>query len=150
VEAKMTERAWDSERVGYADDDDDDEPDSGPLDESEVLDADNLLGTDADSDEIDDSWDAPERSSPATRFGTTTREQREGLSIARSLAQEQPEPDPYAEAERLEEEDADSEYSEGMNELIDHAEGPPAARQAAGRRRPKPPEEDAIRVEWGG
>ena len=100
----MTERAWDSEHIDGVDDDID--LDSVPLDEAETLDADNVLGMDAGSDEID-SWDAPERPSPATRFGTTIREQREGASITRSLAQEQPEPDPYAEAEaeRLDEDE---------------------------------------------
>src|SRR5262245_40277909 len=97
----MVVRAWDSEHIDDVDDDVGLASDS--LDESEVLDADNVVGMDASSDEIDDSWDAPDRPSPAARFRPTLREQREGVSISRSLAQEQPEPDPYAEAERLEE-----------------------------------------------
>jgi hypothetical protein len=173
----MTERAWDSERIDGIDDVEDDvELDSGPLEESEVLDADNVLGMDADSDEIDDSWDAPERPSPAARFWTTIREQRDGSSIARFLAQEQPEPDPYVEAERLESEaslrgdadypwiddepgrrsastlvaDDEGAHPDRTSELIAHEAGPPAAQPAAGTIWPAPPEEDAIHIEQGG
>jgi hypothetical protein len=60
-----------------------------------------------DSDEIgeragDDGYDAPERWSAAERYGTTATEERDGESLDDLLAEEEPDVDPYAEAERRE------------------------------------------------
>ncbi|WP_052914651.1 hypothetical protein [Protofrankia coriariae] len=84
-------------------------PDSGyvhthgsPLEQSESLDSDGLGSTDRGFDPLDDGWDPPDRFGPGERFGTTAQEQRAGESLDSLLAQEQPEPDPYDEAARLE------------------------------------------------
>ncbi|WP_239333589.1 hypothetical protein [Frankia sp. CiP3] len=74
----------------------------GPLEQSESLDSDGLGSTDRGHDPLDDGWDPPDRFSPGERFGTTAAEQRTGESLDSLLAQEQPDPDPYAEAARLE------------------------------------------------
>jgi hypothetical protein len=74
----------------------------GPRERSESLDSDGLGSTDRGDDPLDDGWDPPDRFSPGERFGTTAAEQRSGESLDSLLAQEQPDPDPYAEAARLE------------------------------------------------
>jgi|GEM_PF-1962165 hypothetical protein len=76
--------------------------DDVPLDEEESLDSDALGQLEDGSDPLDDGWDAPDTPSPATRFGYTAAEQRDGESLDELLAEEVPDPDPYAEAERLE------------------------------------------------
>ncbi|WP_250282929.1 MULTISPECIES: hypothetical protein [unclassified Frankia] len=73
-----------------------------PLEQSESLDSDGLGSTDRGFDPLDDGWDPPDRFGPGERFGTTAQEQRAGESLDSLLAQEQPEPDPYDEAARLE------------------------------------------------
>ncbi|WP_131765729.1 hypothetical protein [Candidatus Protofrankia californiensis] len=73
-----------------------------PLEQSESLDSDGLGSTDRGFDPLDDGWDPPDRFSAGERFGTTAQEQRIGESLDSLLAQEQPEPDPYTEAARLE------------------------------------------------
>ncbi|WP_250279733.1 hypothetical protein [Frankia sp. Cppng1_Ct_nod] len=73
-----------------------------PLEQSESLDSDDLGSTDRGFDPLDDGWDPPDRLSPGERFGTTAAEARAGESLDSLLAQEQPEPDPYDEAARLE------------------------------------------------
>ncbi|WP_322751351.1 MULTISPECIES: hypothetical protein [unclassified Frankia] len=73
-----------------------------PLEQSESLDSDGLGSTDRGHDPLDDGWDPPDRFGPGERFGTTAAEQRAGESLDSLLSQEQPDPDPYAEAARLE------------------------------------------------
>ena len=50
----------------------------------------------ADGDPLDTGIVAPEKWSPGERFGNTQAEQAEGESLDQHLAQEEPEPDPYA------------------------------------------------------
>jgi hypothetical protein len=97
----MTQRASDSDRVDL-DYEVDREPTDIPLDESEMLDSDDLGSTDEGRDPLDDGWSPPDRPSRPTRRPTTPREEREGPSLDRLLAQELPDPDPYLEAERRE------------------------------------------------
>ncbi|SNQ47350.1 conserved hypothetical protein [Frankia canadensis] len=73
-----------------------------PLESTEMLDSDDLGSTDAGRDPLDDSWDAPDRPSSATRYPNTPREERQGASFDRLLSAELPDADPYAEAERRE------------------------------------------------
>ena len=86
--------------------DDDDNPveanDSidGQLDDDGLLDAsDTLLGQPGD-DPLDPGYEPAERLSAAERFGTTLAEEREGESLDQLLAEEEPDIDPYAQAER--------------------------------------------------
>jgi hypothetical protein len=72
------------------------------LEQAESLDSDDLGELDDGGDPLDDGWDAPDRPSPASRFGYTAEEQRDGESLDELLAEEIPDPDPYVEAERLE------------------------------------------------
>lgn len=51
-------------------------------------------------DPLDEGFVAPERWSAGEDFGTTAEEQREGESLEQRLDQEIPEPDPYEEATR--------------------------------------------------
>jgi hypothetical protein len=73
-----------------------------PLEEPEALDSDEFGERDNGVDPLDDGWDAPDRPSPPSRYGYTAEEQRDGETLDELLAEEVPDPDPYAEAERLE------------------------------------------------
>jgi hypothetical protein len=116
----MTPRASDSDRVDL-DNEVDQELTDTPLDESEMLDSDDLGSTDEGRDPLDDGWSPPDHPSRPTRRPTTPREEREGPSLDRLLAQELPDPDPYLEAERRESGavlDADV-YGTGSTELLE-------------------------------
>jgi hypothetical protein len=73
--------------------------DDVPLDAQESLDSDDLGDTDAGEDPLDDSWDPPDRASADTRRRLTSAERRTGPTLERQLAQEDPDIDPYLEAE---------------------------------------------------
>jgi hypothetical protein len=77
-------------------------PEDALLDEGESLDSDNLGELEDGRDPLDDTWDPPDRLNAAERFGTTATEQRDGESLDDLLAEEEPDVDPYAEAERTE------------------------------------------------
>ena len=84
----------------------------GQMDDDGLLDAnDTLLGEPGD-DPLDPGYEPPERLSAAERFGTTLAEEREGESLDQLLAEEEPDIDPYALAEReaLEAEQRTDEY----------------------------------------
>ena len=50
------------------------------------------------ADALDEGYSAPERWSPAEKFGNTPYEEEVGETLDQRLAQEEPEPDPYVEA----------------------------------------------------
>ncbi len=77
-------------------------PEDALLGSEESLDSDNLGEQENGKDPLDDTWDPPDRLSAAERFGTTAAEQRAGESLDALLAEEEPDVDPYAEAERSE------------------------------------------------
>ncbi|MGF7236631.1 MAG: hypothetical protein ACQSGP_16965 [Frankia sp.] len=77
-------------------------PEDALLDPEEGLDSDNLGELENGRDPLDDAWDPPDRLSAAERYGTTATEQRDGESLDALLAAEEPDIDPYAEAERTE------------------------------------------------
>jgi Family of unknown function (DUF5709) len=68
-------------------------PYDGQLDPAESLEGDPR------DDPLDAGYIPPDRWSPAERFGTTEAEEREGESLDQLLAEEEPEPDPYAEGD---------------------------------------------------
>jgi hypothetical protein len=63
-------------------------------------DASDTLDGDPGDDPLDQGIAPPDRWSSGEGFGTTAAEEQEGESLDRLLAEEEPEPDPYAEAER--------------------------------------------------
>jgi hypothetical protein len=61
------------------------------------LDASDTLDGNPGDDPLDQGIAPPDRWSPGEGFGTTAEEEREGESLDQLLAEEEPEPDPYAE-----------------------------------------------------
>ena len=70
--------------------------DEDPEDDG-VLDASDTLEGDPGDDPLDTGIEPPDRWSAGERFGTTLAEERAGESLDQLLAEEEPEPDPYAE-----------------------------------------------------
>ncbi|QDH11253.1 hypothetical protein FE634_04140 [Nocardioides dongxiaopingii] len=52
-------------------------------------------------DPLDEGYSPPEKWSAAQRFGNTPWEEAQGEDLAQRVAQEEPEPDPYVEAEAI-------------------------------------------------
>jgi hypothetical protein len=50
---------------------------------------------------LDEGYSPPEKWSPAQKFGNTPFEEATGETLDQRVAQEEPEPDPYAEAEAI-------------------------------------------------
>lgn len=74
--------------------------DSGEeLEDDGVLDASDTLLGDPGDDPLDQGILPTDRWSAGERYGTTLTEEREGESLDQLLAQEEPEPDPYADDE---------------------------------------------------
>jgi hypothetical protein len=71
------------------------------------LDAADTLDGDPGDDPLDQGIAPPDRWSPAERFGNTAEEQEEGESLDDLLGEEEPEADPYAEAEGEERRDGE-------------------------------------------
>lgn len=68
-------------------------------DEAEQLDqleTDRTLANTSVDDPLDEGYTAPDHWSAAEGFGNTAEEQAEGESLDQKLAEERPEPDPYA------------------------------------------------------
>jgi hypothetical protein len=71
----------------------------GVLEDDGVLDASDTLDDSPVTDPLDTGVAAADRWSGADRFGTTPAEQRAGETLDQLLAQEEPDIDPYAEAD---------------------------------------------------
>src|SRR6266851_5536553 len=69
------------------------------LEDDGVLDASDTLDGDPGDDPLDAGIVPPDRWSAGEGFGTTLSEDRAGESLDQLLAEEEPEPDPYAEAD---------------------------------------------------
>jgi len=63
-------------------------------------DASDTLNGDPGDDPLDQGIAPPDRWSAGEGFGTTAAEEQEGETLDQLLAEEEPEPDPYSEAER--------------------------------------------------
>src|SRR5215469_13957308 len=72
--------------------------DEDPEDDG-VLDASDTLEGDPGDDPLDTGIEPADRWSAGERFGTTLAEERAGESLDQLLAEEDPEPDPYAEGD---------------------------------------------------
>jgi hypothetical protein len=79
--------------------DDDTYDPSDDLEDDGVLDAADTLAGDPGDDPLDAGIIPPDRWSAGEGFGTTLAEERAGESLDQLLAEEEPEPDPYAEDE---------------------------------------------------
>jgi hypothetical protein len=69
------------------------------LEDDGTLDASDTLDGDPGDDPLDAGIEPPDRWSAGERFGTTLSEERAGESLDQLLAEEEPEPDPYAEGD---------------------------------------------------
>jgi hypothetical protein len=69
------------------------------LEDDGTLDASDTLEGDPGDDPLDTGIVPPDRWSAGEGFGTTLAEERQGESLDQLLAEEEPEPDPYAQAD---------------------------------------------------
>jgi hypothetical protein len=74
-------------------------PESG-IDDEGVLDASDTLEGDPGDDPLDQGIIPADRWSPVDRYGTTAAEEEAGESLDQLLAEEEPDIDPYAEADQ--------------------------------------------------
>lgn len=81
-------------------------------DEDQLEPEDTLDDADVD-DELDRGYSPPEKYSPAQRWGNTPWEEEHGEPLDERLAQEVPEPDPYAEAAAADEQETPAEHQVG-------------------------------------
>src|SRR3954453_8115662 len=65
------------------------------------------------ADELDRGYSPPEKWSAAQGYGNTPFEEATGESLDQRVAQEEPEPDPYVEAERLTDPDESEDLDDG-------------------------------------
>src|SRR6476660_8092005 len=86
-------------------------------------DGDSLVGDRGLTEPLDEGYSPPEKWSVAEGFGNTPYEEEVGETLDQRIAQEEPEPDPYAEAE-LDREDVGGEVgTERAGRLVDEDEG---------------------------
>jgi hypothetical protein len=76
--------------------------DENDLEDDGTLDASDTLDGDPGDDPLDTGILPPDRWSAGEGFGTTLAEERAGESLDQLLAEEEPDPDPYAEAAEAE------------------------------------------------
>jgi hypothetical protein len=77
-------------------DDESYELDDADVEDDGVLDASDTLEGNPGDDPLDTGYEPPDKWSAGERFGNTLAEEREGESLDQLLAEEEPEPDPYA------------------------------------------------------
>ncbi len=75
-------------------------PDENELEDDGLLDASDTLEGRPGDDPLDTGYAPPDRWSAGEGFGNTVSEERQGESLDQLLAEEEPEPDPYAAVER--------------------------------------------------
>ncbi len=75
---------------------DESDPDENELEDDGVLDPSDTLDGEVGEDPLDAGYLPPDRWSAGEGFGTTLAEERAGESLDQLLAEEEPEPDPYA------------------------------------------------------
>ena len=86
-------------------------------------DGDSLVGDRGLAEPLDEGYSPPEKWSVGEGFGNTPYEEEVGETLDQRIAQEEPEPDPYAEAE-LDREDVGGEVgTERAGRLVDEDEG---------------------------
>ena len=75
------------------------DPEENDLEDDGTLDASDTLDGDPGDDPLDTGIAPPDRWSAGEGFGTTLSEERAGESLDQLLAEEEPEPDPYADSD---------------------------------------------------
>ena len=93
------------------------------------LDASDTLDGDPGDDPLDQGIAPPDRWSAGEGFGTTAPEEQEGESLDQMLAEEEPEQDPYAEADS----DFDDEEGDGEDRRADDLGGDDEPEPRSGR-----------------
>jgi hypothetical protein len=112
----MSENSGENETYNDYSVDDEDQPQG---------DGDSLVGDRGLAEPLDEGYSPPEKWSPAEGYGNTPYEEEVGETLDQRIAQEEPEPDPYAEAEAAEaNEDVGGEVgTERAGRLVDEDEG---------------------------
>ena len=91
-------------------------------DENQLQPEDTLVDRGVD-DVLDEGYSPPERWSPAESFGNTPAEEERGETLDQRIAQEEPEPDPYAEDDELREDVGGEVGNLRAGRLVDEDEG---------------------------
>lgn len=91
-------------------------------DENQLQPEDTLVDRGVD-DVLDEGYSPPERWSPAESFGNTPAEEERGETLDQRIAQEEPEPDPYAEEDELSEDVGGEVGNLRAGRLVDEDEG---------------------------
>jgi hypothetical protein len=99
------------------------EPEQDDVEDDGVLDASDTLEGDPGDDPLDAGIITADRWSAGEGFGTTEAEEREGESLDQLLAEEEPEPDPYAEAADAEDDPLDDGPDPRAGRLLSADEG---------------------------
>ncbi|MEP7091995.1 MAG: DUF5709 domain-containing protein [Nocardioidaceae bacterium] len=86
-------------------------------------DGDSMVGDRGLSDPLDEGYSPPEKWSVGEGYGNTPLEEELGESLDQRLAQEEPEPDPYAEAETDNEDVGGEVGTARAGRLVDENEG---------------------------
>jgi hypothetical protein len=103
------------------------DPEENELEDDGTLDAYDTLDGDPGDDPLDTGILPPDRWSAGEGFGTTLAEERAGESLDQLLAEEEPEPDPYADADLL----PDELLVDEDDSLADDGEDPRSGRLVA-------------------
>jgi hypothetical protein len=103
------------------------DPEENELEDDGTLDAYDTLDGDPGDDPLDTGILPPDRWSAGEGFGTTLAEERAGESLDQLLAEEEPEPDPYADADLL----PDEVLVDEDDSLADDGEDPRSGRLVA-------------------
>jgi hypothetical protein len=112
----MSENSGENETYNDYSVDDEDQPQG---------DGDSLVSDRGLAEPLDEGYSPPEKWSVAEGYGNTPYEEEVGETLDQRIAQEEPEPDPYAEAEAADEnEDVGGEVgTERAGRLVDEDEG---------------------------
>ena len=97
--------------------------DENDLEDDGTLDASDTLDGDPGDDPLDTGILPPDRWSAGEGFGTTLAEERAGESLDQLLAEEEPDPDPYAEAAEAEDDPLTGDDLEPRAGLVAEDEG---------------------------
>jgi len=103
------------------------DPEENELEDDGTLDAYDTLDGNPGDDPLDTGILPPDRWSAGEGFGTTLAEERAGESLDQLLAEEEPEPDPYADADLL----PDEVLVDEDDSLADDGEDPRSGRLVA-------------------
>jgi hypothetical protein len=110
-----------SENIG--ENDSNEEYEGYSVDDEDQLQPEDTLVDRGVADTLDEGYSPPEKWSAAEKYGNTQLEEEEGETLDQRLAQEEPEPDPYEEAEDDLENVGGEVGEERAGRLVDEDEG---------------------------